>query len=260
MSNIKIIRTWWGNDSDKWEDIPKVPLYSNEVVYVWGDKNKEKLEARGYVCISMGDVGFSGNNVYGKKLQVLDIALKHWGEVLMLDWDCFILKPLDEDFYNLLRQKETQIPLYAHYKEPMFALLEAIPDNHPILHYDETYFSLIDDLSTLESQIQHYHWVWQDALIIPNFGCVYSRNKDLGKDLLKIVKENDIKGLVEEFAMWKYANCSLEKYINEYQPDYVLGVSDEELKYQNYTISLTQKRFNKYIKNKINYKPYLEHV
>ena len=54
-----------------------------------------------------------------------------------------ILKPLDKDFYNLLRQKETQIPLYAHYKEPMFALLEAIPDHHPILHYDETYFSLI---------------------------------------------------------------------------------------------------------------------
>ena len=170
------------------------------------------------------------------------------------------VKNADKDFYNLLRQKETQIPLYAHYKEPMFALLEAIPDNHPILHYDETYFSLIDDLSTLESQIQHYHWVWQDALIIPNFGCVYSRDINLGKDLLKIVKENDIKGLVEEFAMWKYANCSQEEYIKEYQPDYILGVSDEELKYQNYTISLTQKRFNEYIKNKINYKPYLEHV
>ena len=52
MSNIKIIRTWWGNDSDKWADIPKVPLYPNEVVYVWGDKNKEKLEARGYVCLN----------------------------------------------------------------------------------------------------------------------------------------------------------------------------------------------------------------
>jgi len=260
MSNIKIIRTWWGNDSDKWEDIPIKPLYNNEIVYVWGDENKEELESRGYACIAMGDNNYSGNNVYGRKLQVLDIALKHWGEVLMLDWDCLILKPLDKDFYNLLRQKETQIPLYAHYKEPMFALLEAIPDHHPILHYDETYFNLIDDLSTLESQIQHYHWVWQDALIIPNFGCVYSRNKDLGKDLLKIVEENDIKGLVEEFAMWKYANCSLEEYINEYQPDYVLGVSDEELKYQNYTISVTQKRFNKYIKNKINYKPYLEHV
>ena len=38
----------------------------------------------------MGDDNFSGSNVYGKKLQALDIALKHWGEVLMLDWDCFI--------------------------------------------------------------------------------------------------------------------------------------------------------------------------
>ena len=259
-SNIKIIRTWWGFYEDKWADVPKVPLYDNEVVYVWGEKNKEKLEERGYACIAMGDNDFSGSNVYGKKLQALDIALKHWGEVLMLDWDCFILKPLDDEFVKLLRSKPIQVPLYAHYKEPMYALLEAIPDNHPILQTDESYFHLIDNLSTLESQIQHYHWKWDEALVIPNFGCVYSRDKNFGADLIKIAKENNIKGLVEEFAMWKYANCNMKEYIKRFHPDYVLGVSDDKVKSRDYTIQEIQLFFNNYIKEKINYKPYLEHV
>lgn len=262
MSNIKIIRSWWGNNQELMQkDIPKIPLYDNEVVYVWGDKNKEELESRGYTCISMSSQEFKGGNIFGRKLIVLDLALKHWGEVLMLDWDCFILKPLDEDFYNLLKQKETQIPLYAHYKEPMAALLDAIPENHPILQNDESYYYLIDNLSTLENQIQHYHWKWGDGLVIPNFGCVYSRDKNFGADLLKITRENDIKGLVEEFAMWKYANCTMEEYIEKYHPDYVLGVSYERLKPDDTKdINKIQTEFNDYIKNNINYKPYLEHV
>ena len=31
---------------------------------------------------------FNGKSIYGKKLTVLNKALKEWGEVLMLDWDC----------------------------------------------------------------------------------------------------------------------------------------------------------------------------
>jgi len=259
-SKIKIIRTWWGSHEDKWVDVPKIPLYDNEVVYVWGEKNKEKLEERGYACIAMGDNNFSGNNVYGKKLQALDIALKHWGEVLMLDWDCFISKPLDLVFRQLLNSKPIQVPLYAHYKEPMFALLSAIPDNHPILQTDETYSRIINELSTLENQIPHYHWKWGEGLIIPNFGCVYSRDENFGADLIKIVEENNIKGLVEEFAMWKYANCSMEEYIEQFQPNYVLGVADSKLIQQEFNIQIIQKQFNDYLKSQINFKPYLEHV
>ena len=60
--------------------------------------------------------------------------------------------------------------------------------------------------------------------------------------------------------MWKYANCTLEKYIEQYHPDYVLGVSDDRLKDQEYNISIVQKEFNKEIKNKINLKQYFNHV
>ena len=260
MSKLKIIRTWWGNYKDKWEDIPKVPLYDNEIVYVWGEINKEMLEERGYTCILMEDNYFLGNKVYGKKLQVLDLALKEFGEVLMLDWDCFLGKPLDDNFYEMLSKKETQVPLYAHYKYPMLALLESIPDDHPILQTDESYFHLIDNLSTLESQIQNYHWKWKEGLIIPNFGCVYSRDKNLGEELIKIAINNDIKGLVEEFAMWKYANCSMEEYINQFHPEYVLGVSDKKIIEQKYNIQIIQFKFNTFIKSKLKTNLYYEHI
>ena len=60
--------------------------------------------------------------------------------------------------------------------------------------------------------------------------------------------------------MWKYANCTLEEYIKQYHPDYVLGISDDKLKDQEYSISIIQKEFNKEIKNKINLKQYFNHV
>jgi hypothetical protein len=150
--------------------------------------------------------------------------------------------------------------LYAHHKEPDVALLEAIPDDHPILQSEKTYIELITNLESIALEIPKYHWEWNENLIIPNFGCVYSRDINLGEDLIKIAKENNIKGLVEEFAMWKYANCTLEEYIEHYHPDYVLGVSDDRLKDQEYSISIIQKEFNKEIKTKINLKQYFNHV
>lgn len=274
MSNIKIIRTWWGNDPHKWVEVPRLPLYDNEIVYVWGNKNQEILEERGFACIAMEDNDFSGSNVYGKKLQALDIALKHWGEVLLLDWDCWLLKPLDETFYSYLKEKPIQIPLYAHYKEPKVALLNDIPNDHPILKDKKYYSDIVDMLSTLEDQIQLYHWKWKDGLVIPNFGCVYSRDVNLGADLIEIAKKNNIKSLVEEFAMWKYANCSMEDYISKYHPKYTLGVSDKKLikpKYFNSNgavkfeerfnnIKIVQSKFNNYIKQQLKMNLYYEHL
>ena len=60
--------------------------------------------------------------------------------------------------------------------------------------------------------------------------------------------------------MWKYANCNMKEYIELFHPDYVLGVSDDKLKSREYTILEIQLFFNNYIKEQINYKPYLEHV
>ena len=148
MSKLKFIRTWWGDQQDKWLEVPKIPLISseNEIVYVWGKENLNKFKERGYNCVLMEEDEFNGKSIYGKKLTVLNKALKEWGEVLMLDWDCYLSSPLDDNFYTMLSKKPIQVPLYAHHKEPDIALLEAIPDNHPILQSEKTYIDLITNL------------------------------------------------------------------------------------------------------------------
>jgi hypothetical protein len=82
----------------------------------------------------------------------------------------------------------------------------------------------------------------------------------LGEELIKIAINNDIKGLVEEFAMWKYANCSMEEYINQFHPEYVLGVSDKKIIEQKYNIQIIQFKFNTFIKSKLKTNLYYEHI
>ena len=262
MSNLKIIRTWWGNHQNKMVEIPRSPIFNNEIVYVWGEDNLIKIRKKGYDCVLVEEDGLFNHesNVYGKKLQALDMGLKDFGEVLMLDWDCHLGKPFDDDFYYMLSQKPTQVPLYAHYKEPFVSLLEAIPDEHPVLQHEDSFKHLIKNLELIDYEVPKYHWKFEDSFIIPNFGCVYSRDKNYGNDLIKIAKKYNIKGLVEELSMWKYANCSLKEYIKQFQPNYVLGVSDSKLIEQKHPIQIIQRQFNNYLKTQINYKPYLEHV
>ena len=138
--------------------------------------------------------------------------------------------------------------------------MEAIPDEHPVLQHEDSFKHLIKNLELIDYEVPKYHWKFEDSFIIPNFGCVYSRDKNYGNDLIKIAKKYNIKGLVEELSMWKYANCSLKEYIKQFQPNYVLGVSDSKLIEQKHTIQIIQRQFNNYLKTQINYKPYLEHV
>jgi hypothetical protein len=114
MSKLKFIRTWWGDQQDKWLEVPKIPLISseNEIVYVWGKENLNKFKERGYNCVLMEEDEFNGKSIYGKKLTVLNKALKEWGEVLMLDWDCYLSLPLDDNFYTMLSKKPIQVPLH----------------------------------------------------------------------------------------------------------------------------------------------------
>mgnify|MGYP003630608914 FL=1 len=260
-NNIKIIRSWWGDFADKFKEIPKFPLYpGQEIVYVWGKDNFKLLSRRGYICYLMKDDDYDLDNIYGKKLLVLDKALQDWGEVLMLDWDCYILKPLDKHFYNSLQSKPIQIPLYAHHKDSKRSLIETIPTDHPlnnIKEYSEHIYTTIDNL---DKELPKYSWEWNDGLIIPNFGCVYSRDINFGKELIKITKQYNVKGLVEEFATWIYVNCSMEEYVKNYLPTYVLGVSEIKIVNQQFDIEIIQQEFNNHIKSLINYKPYLEHV
>jgi len=59
--------------------------------------------------------------------------------------------------------------------------------------------------------------------------------------------------------MLLYANCSLEEYIDRYQPTYVQGVSDDRTDHY-FKISKIQRKLNKYINNKIDMDIYFKHI
>ena len=92
---MKIIRVLWGDKIN--HEIPPFPLLENEVVYVWGEKNNQMLLDRGWKTRLLSSHTFEGEfNGFGKKIFALNQALEEFNEVLLLDWDCYLLKPLDD--------------------------------------------------------------------------------------------------------------------------------------------------------------------
>lgn len=253
-TEVKIVRALWGEDGKSLREVPIVPTIKNQIVYVWGAENNEELRRRGYDTVLMDNAGFDEpSKLYGRKLIALDLALKEFGEVILLDWDCHILRPLDDKFYGYLDSRPVQCPLYAQHKHTSEALREI--------------FSIIGDVSeeleiytkTMEEEFTKYSWGLDDALVTPNFSFVYSRDKKLGEDLIQIAIDNDLIGCIEEHAMWLYCKCSLDDYVKKYQPVFVQGVSDDRTDHE-FMISKVQRKVNKFISEKIPMDLYLKHI
>ena len=254
-TTIPIIRTYWGNRNETKAEIPRLPVYINHLVYVWGKDNEEYLQNRGFKTFLVEEsypYFDSYNTQYGKKLVALDLALQKFEKVIMLDWDCYALRPLDENFYKLLDKNETLCPLYAQHKETVDSFKETF-EGRLILDYNLEYFKV------LEREFKKYNWDFKEGLASPNFGCLYTSNRNLGRDLIDITVKNKIEGCIEEHAMLLYANCSLEEYIDRYQPTYVQGVSDDRTDHY-FKISKIQRKLNKYINNKIDMDIYFKHI
>jgi len=254
MNNLKIIRTFWGNDKRIMSEIPIVPLYDNEIVYVWGDENNKWLTKRGYNTKIVNKFTSSKytprSNMFIKKLIALDLALQEFNEVILLDWDCYILRNFDDNFYNHLKEKPIQCPLYSH----------NIDIKNSCLEMDKKHTqNVLDFIDTLTNTIPKYSWKMDNMYISPNFCFVYSRDKSLGKELLNITLKNNITGCIEEHAMFLYANCSIEEYIERYQPKVVRGISPSVTK-NKFMAEISRKKFNDYLDTKINMDVYLEHI
>jgi hypothetical protein len=253
-NNLKIIRTFWNlyeNDNKTIREIPTISTYDNQVVYVWGEDNQKILKDRGFDTRLVNDeVEINENNTLIRKLIALDLGLKEFGEVLMLDWDCYILRPLDDNFYEYLSSKPIQCPLYSHCLSPFESFIEL--DNTESKHWI-SFYKYVDEY------IKKYNWKYNNMLVIPNFGFFYSRDITIGESLLNIAIEYKLKGLVDEIAMFIYSNCSLDDYVERYHPNVLNGVSDF-MTCSKYSISKPQREFNLYIKNKIDMDIYLEHM
>lgn len=255
-TTIKIVRAIWANagSTHVFNEIPKTPTFNNQVVYVWGEDVERYIKQLGYETRLVKDNRFAEkeNTEYGRKLIALDLALKEFGEVLLLDWDCYILRPLEGKFYDYLLSKETQCPLYAQHKNTAEAFYEAFPDKR-----DDLIFPAF--ANTMEINFNKYSWKFGDGLATPNFGCVYSRDPLFAEQLIKIAIDNKIKGCVEEHAMWLYSNCSLVEYINKFHPVFVQGVS-EDMTCHDLMISDVQRKLNTFISETIDMDIYLKHM
>lgn len=264
MNSIKIIRSLWGYRKHTYNEIPPIPTYPNEIVYVWGKENEAMLKERGfetrYVEEETSPFAYEILElIYERKLIALDLALKEFGEVLMLDWDCYILRPLDKDFIKELRKKPIQCPLYAQHKDCYNALYEVVPKNHPWFQDPEEHSHLQKHLDIITRGFLKWHWKWQEGLISPNFGFVYSRDISLGEKLIEIAVKNNMEGCVEEHAMFIYADCNLEEYIQKYHPTVLFGVSERVTK-QNTRIGNIQRKFNNYVEDNLKMDIYFEHI
>ena len=77
--------------------------------------------------------------------------------------------------------------------------------------------------------------------------------------MVKIAIDHNMIGCGDENAMFVYANCTLEEYIERYTPKFMLGVS-RKMYNKELHISRLQNEFNDYLASKLELDEYLEHM
>lgn len=257
MNSIKVIRAIWGGDKDTLREVPPTPLFGKEeIVYVWGEYFEKELTKRGYITrlISEKDYPYfsSYKTNYGKKLIALDLALKQYGEVILLDWDNLPLRPLDTSFFQYLKDKPIQCPLYSQHINTATSFFES--DKRKDI--PQTALKLF---SIIERELKKYSWKFnKEILLTPNFSFVYSRVRTLGEDLIKIALENKIEGCVEEHAMFLYSKCSYREYLERYQPLVAEGVA-QDVEIPDIPVCRVQREFNQYINSILPMDLYFKH-
>ena len=247
---MKIIRVHWGDKINN--EIPRVPLLKDEVVYVYSMDFYWELKKRGFEIRVVKEEIFNNEwNTFGRKLQCLDLALQEFGEVILLDWDCYQLKPFDDEFYKLLKQKPIQIPLYIQHKDTKNAILDLVGQNQSA--------KFMEEMDLLQEGFKKYGWEWEEGLVAPNFGFVYCRDKSFAKKLIDLAIKEDLKTVVDEFATKLYVDCTLEEYIEKYCASVLKGRSDEMI-ILDCKLHEVSRKFSKWLDTKIEIKPYFEHV
>jgi hypothetical protein len=252
-TKIKIIRAYWGDSKKLKREIPPLSIYENQIVYVWGGDNEDFLKKRGFktrLVTEEDPCKLDYSNLLIRKLIAVKLALEEFEEIMFIDWDCYILRELDDNFYKYIASKPIQIPLYSHTLNP----IEGIAESSPSISSED--YALNKEKSDF---IIKYSWKNNDMCVLPNFGFFYSRDISIGKKLLDIAIYNNLKGCADEGAMFIYADCDPESYIEKYQPVFVSGVSNFVTSTK-FKISKAQNQFNNYIQSKIDMDIYLEHM
>jgi hypothetical protein len=231
-NDIKVIRVVWGNFDIS--NIPTTPQF-NEVVYVWGKEIRDSLKLLGYETILMGkdimDYKFTHSNYqFMHKLIGIETAMKKHSKVLFLDWDCYVVKELDTNFFNSLQNKTLLAPIYSYQKAEY-----------------QTIYDRADDWYKLQSNLLNtISWEKDDMFVIPNAGFIYISDNVIANELLSLAKTNNLTTLIEEFALHSYTNTTLDSYIELYHPTCLYGKSGSNT-------------INNYVSSKLDMSIYFEH-
>lgn len=247
---MKIIRTIWGNLEYIKQETSCKAFFPNEVVYVWGLDNEKYLKSLGYDTILVSKLESnplynSMKSKYYHKLETIILADEDFGEYLLLDWDTHLGQDVDEHFFNLLRSKsDVQCPLYS------------LPKNFYSIISE---FNLSEDFNNFfqyqSKLIPNYSWGFNNSRVIPNFCFFYSNNAKIGLKLMEIVKTENLYSNVEEFALFKWASCTLDEYIERHEPIVARGQLIDSLP----QVQLSLDEINTYIENKVSKQDYIKH-
>jgi len=139
-NKITIVRGVWGQNKHTLDEIFEKPIFENEIVFVWGIDNQNYLKKLGYktqlMSIEIFDETFSPFYLrFLHKIKIIEEACKQFGEFILLDWDCYLIKPLDDKFYEYLTNgNETQMPLYCFPDKKHLGFLDMLfSDRFPVL-------------------------------------------------------------------------------------------------------------------------------
>lgn len=259
---MKIIRTFWGDVNSMGnrytEQITEaISDNLNEIVYIWGIDNFNYISNLGFDCKLVSeepyDYSIASNHTLWDyrslihKLKCIDIAVKEYGEIVFVDWDCRKLKELDTEFYETLSNgNELQVPLYTYPKATLKWLIDKTKDDST-----NGFFVKLNEF------IQLYSYEFENNYIIPNTGFIYCRNGNITERLLELCDIYKLESVPDEFAVMNYAielGYSLDEYILNIEPNVIAG------KVHPYEFWMKEQNlFDGYVSNMINKTIYFKH-
>lgn len=249
IRNVKFVRALWGNYKFFIKEIPQKPMF-NEIVYVWGLDNLKYLSDLGYntKLVSENPLTYKKEiEKFNHKIDCFQLASEEYESFIFLDWDVFLFKPIDDDFYKSLDDKSFAAPLYS-YPKKFIELSNTLNDFNANLWVNEQI-----------SRMKTYAWEYDDLIVLPNAGFFYCYDKSVPKLLRKIVNENNILTLVEEFAIFVLSDCDLETYIKTYEPSQMYGKPDEDVFVLSNIKQECAKKLNEHISTIIKKDIYFKH-
>ena len=92
------------------------------VTYVFGEDNYKFLIDEGFDCrlVDKNPMIWGHNrrqeHQYGHKLKIFQAATEEFDEIVFLDWDCMLAKPLPKNFWKILNKKKEVQAILRGYK------------------------------------------------------------------------------------------------------------------------------------------------